>query len=193
MQRQEELMATLHKLAAYPRVGLISDMDGTLSPIVKNPADSAVTARNRELLQALHRELALVAIVSGRGAADLRRQVGLPELVYVGNHGLEQMDGDKVVAVPEAAAYRPALETAKAAVESQQVPGMWLEDKGVTLSVHYRNAPNPMGVKARYQPIMEQIAGENGLRFFMGRMIFELRPPIEIDKVSTGSRRLPGR
>ena len=66
----------LQGLFDYERIGLISDMDGTLSPIVPVPSDAAPTDRNRDLLQQLNRQLALVAVVSGRAADDVRERVG---------------------------------------------------------------------------------------------------------------------
>src|SRR5919109_166175 len=69
--------------------GVLCDIDGTLAPIVRDPADAAIPAEAREVLRAMARRYALVACVSGRRAIEARRLVGLDELAYAGNHGLE--------------------------------------------------------------------------------------------------------
>ncbi len=172
----------LRELVSYPRLGVVTDMDGTISPIAPKPWEAHVTPRNRELLAALHECISLVAVVSGRGVEDLRTQVGLPELTYVGNHGLERWEDEQVKVMPEAAAYRPALEAALREIEPLSVPGVWIEDKGATASIHYRQAPDPAKVRAALGTVIQQIAARHGLAFFEGRMIFELRPPVELHK-----------
>jgi trehalose 6-phosphate phosphatase len=166
------------------RIGLVSDVDGTLSPIVPRPDDARVTPRARELLAALRPHLSLLAVISGRAVADVQARVGVPGLVYVGNHGLERWQDGRVIPAPAVAAFRPALETAREALEARLRPGMQVEDKGATLSVHTRQALDPDAADAEFGPIAEAIAAENGLRLFRGRRVFELRPPLEIDKGS---------
>ena len=68
---------------------VLCDVDGTLAPIVGDPASAAVPEETREALRALARRYALVACVSGRRAVEARRLVGVDELAYAGNHGLE--------------------------------------------------------------------------------------------------------
>lgn len=164
------------------RLGVITDVDGTISPIVDDPAAAQVTPRNRELLAALAESLPLVAVISGRAAADVQARVGLPGLVYVGNHGLERWADGVVHLAPEAATYRPALEAAIAATAALEQPGMQVEDKGATVSVHYRRTPDPAAARALLLPALEGITADHGLKLFAGRMVFELRPPIDVHK-----------
>lgn len=175
---------TLRRLVETPRFGLITDVDGTISPIVANPDDARVTVRSRELLEKLGQELPLVAVISGRAAADVQTRVGLPHVLYIGNHGLEKwvVDRAEAEAVPEVAVYRPALENAIEALRPQLLPGMRLEDKAWTLSLHYRQTADPSAAALEYRPIVTRVAIENGLKVSEGRMVFELRPPIEINK-----------
>lgn len=165
-----------------PRIGVITDVDGTISPIVSQPDAAAVTPRNRELLSALQKSLTLVAVISGRAAADVRERVGIPELVYVGNHGLERWVGDGVE-IPEAVShFRPQMEGVRDLLKERTLPGMLVEDKIATLSVHYRNTENPEEAARLFQPIISAISEKHGLRVYEGRMIFEVRPPIDINK-----------
>src|SRR5262245_15615598 len=83
----EDLLAPLR---AHPeRAAILTDVDGTIAPIVDKPEDAAVPERTRELLRALTERYALVGCLSGRRALDARRVVGLDELSYSGNHGFE--------------------------------------------------------------------------------------------------------
>lgn len=167
---------------AHDRVGIVTDMDGTVSPIVPVPDDARITPENAKLLKALNQHLSLVAVVSGRAVQDVAAKVGLPELVYMGNHGMERLDDGQVIVAPEIAAFRPNLESAIADLQAHLVDGLWIEDKQTTLSIHYRNTQNPVEFALAFKPIVEQIAQQNGLQAFAGRMIFEIRPAVKVNK-----------
>ena len=181
---QTAIPSTLQRLVGQPSLGLVTDLDGTISPIVADPDAAQVTPRNRDLLRALQPYLALVAVISGRAVTDTRDRVNLPGLIYVGNHGLEWWAGDWIEIVPEARAYRPALEAALREIQSAQVAGLRIEDKGVTLSIHYRQTADPHGFEAAYLPTILAIATRHSLKLVQGRMVFELRPPLAINKGS---------
>lgn len=166
----------------HTRIGIVSDVDGTLSDIVDRPDAATVSPRHRDLLRQLGARLPLVAFVSGRAVQDVRQMVGLPDLVYVGNHGLEWWIDGQVQVTPEAAAHRPALEAAIADLQTHVVPGMQVEDKGATLSIHYRQTANPAVTADALRLPLEQIAARHHLVLFQGRMIYELRPPIAVNK-----------
>jgi trehalose 6-phosphate phosphatase len=171
------------------RVGIITDMDGTLAPIVPHPDDARPIPESRTALAQLHDVVALVAAVSGRAADDVRSKVDLPQLVYAGNHGLERWENDenlpeggRVVASPQAQPYIEALQAIKAQVSADGHEGVWVEDKRVTLSIHYRAHANPTQFRADYLPIITRMVEDAGLKLFEGRMIFEVRPPLDIHK-----------
>lgn len=182
MTQWQDKLSVLEKLFDYERIGLITDMDGTVSPIVPVPSDAAPTEKNRDLLQKLYSQLTLVAVVSGRAVDDVRERVNLADLTYAGNHGLERWQDNQVVLAPQAKPYRPNLEKAQEQIKAMMPPGMWVEDKQATLSVHYRDTENPLETAEYYAPRFEEIAVANDLKLFQGRMIFELRPPLDVDK-----------
>lgn len=165
-----------------PHLGLVTDVDGTVSPIVDVPDEAHVTPRNLELLAELQTQLTLTAVVSGRAAADVYQRLRLPGLVYIGNHGMEQWQAGKVIVSPAAAAYRENLSAATPAIKQILVQGMRFEDKGTTLSVHYRQTKSPQKIARELTSSMQAIADQYGLHLTQGRMVFELRPPVEIDK-----------
>ena len=178
----EEAKDELQDAIDKPRLGLITDVDGTISPIVDVPDKARITPRNLELLAALQTQLTLTAVISGRAAEDVHQRVGLPGLVYIGNHGMEQWQAGRVIVSSKAAAYQENLSAAMPEIRQVLLRGMRFEDKGATLSVHYRQADQPEKVEKGLSPVMEKIAQKHGLRLTRGRMVFEFRPPVDIDK-----------
>jgi trehalose 6-phosphate phosphatase len=174
----------LEPVASAARFGLVTDLDGTLAPVVVNPEEASPTPRNRELLRDLSQLLPLVALLSGRSASDLVERVGLPRLIYVGNHGLDRWEGGALVAVAGVEEFKPALKTAFTQLERLIEPGFILEDKGASLSAHYRRHADPIGFANRIRPKIQQLTDGLGLNLSEGRMVFEIRPPIEVDKGS---------
>jgi trehalose 6-phosphate phosphatase len=181
---QDALADEFQTLIEQPRLGIICDVDGTLSPIVDSPEKAQITPRNRQLLEALLGQLDLVAVVSGRAAEDVRQRVAVPGVVYVGNHGMERWQDGGVVLPEEVKRHRPALEAALRGLQEQVLPGMLIEDKTATLSVHFRNVDNPAAAAQMLEPLLAALSQEHGLRIFQGRMVFEVRPPVDTNKGS---------
>jgi trehalose-phosphatase len=167
------------------RLFLALDFDGTLAPIVPSPAAAALPAAARAaLLRLAQRPDTDLAIVSGRALEDLRPRVGIPDLYYAGNHGLE-IEGPGVQEVhQEATSARPDI-VACAAVLRERLAGLEgavLEDKGLTLSVHYRQAPDRATVERVRAVALESCAAAPGLRATEGKMVVEIRPAVDWDK-----------
>lgn len=178
----EDIKDKLRKVIDKPRFGLITDVDGTISPIIDVPDAARVTPENARLLSQLREKSTLVAVVSGRSAEDVAQRVGIPGLVYVGNHGMETWAEGEVRVSAEAEVYRDDLVLALQDVRGNVIEGMRLEDKGATLSVHYRQTAFPEKAVAELTPVMQEIATRHGLVLTQGRMVFEFRPPVNIDK-----------
>jgi trehalose 6-phosphate phosphatase len=178
----QDARQTLRALVETPRFGLVTDVDGTISPIVDDPAAAQVTPRAKDLLTALCDTLPLVAVISGRAPDDVRQRVGVEGIVYVGNHGFERWEDGGVKLMPEAAAFRPRLDAAIRALRPHLAPGMELEDKGATISIHYRRAVDPAAAARDFRPLAVDAAETGGLTFSEGRMVFELRPPLDVNK-----------
>jgi len=172
----------LQQLFDYRRVGIITDFDGVLSPIVPRPEDAAPTPRNLELLATLQEHVTLVAAISGRAVADVRQRIGLPNLVYSGNHGLERWENDEVVVAPAVAPYVPNMQELIAELRDKLPQGAEVEDKGATFTIHYRNTPDPEAAAQQLGSVLDTMASERDLRVYQGRMIFELRPPLDMNK-----------
>jgi trehalose 6-phosphate phosphatase len=148
-------------------------------PDQAKPAPEAVA-----LLAELARSLRRVAIISGRDTDALAARLPISGLIFVGNHGLEQRNGESRL-VAAAVPFSGALERAAEAIsrlEPAQLPGVRVERKRAGVTVHFRNATEPSTVQASLQEPLERIAQDEQLRLRAGRMVWELRPPLEIDK-----------
>jgi trehalose 6-phosphate phosphatase len=161
------------------------DVDGTIAPIVPRPEDAAVPDETRRLLAALAaRPHTHVALVSGRAPGDAARVVGLPGLWVVGNHGAEVVTPDGASATdPRVAAHQGAVAAAarELAGPVAAVPGATLEDKRLTLTIHWRRVADPADV-ARLERLAAAAGERHGLAVHAGKMVFELRPPVRVDK-----------
>jgi trehalose 6-phosphate phosphatase len=158
----------LARLRSEPgRAAVLLDVDGTLAPIVARPELAAVPEETREQVRRLAGRYALVACISGRTGGEAARLVGVEGVVYVGVHGLEL--------APEAERWRETLRP----FAKQDWP--WLEDKGLTVAFHWREAADDDEARLSLEAVAEQ-ARAAGLEAHWGRKVLELRPPIEADK-----------
>jgi trehalose 6-phosphate phosphatase len=167
-------------LAAAP-AGLLTDMDGTLAPIVNDPPSARALPGAADALAALGQRLAVVGVVTGRGAADARRILGRDDVLVIGNHGLEWLEpgSNAPAASPELAAAVRAVDRACQSVPDE--PGVTVEHKGLSATVHFRNAPDPAAAAARVRAALEA-AAIPVISLPPGRMSLELRPEGAGDK-----------
>jgi trehalose-phosphatase len=169
----------LGPLRAGPeRSAVLTDIDGTLAPIVERAEEAEVPAAAREALAALERRYALVGCVSGRQALEARELVGLDRLFYAGNHGLELlMPG---AAEPDAdpsldGREREAAEFLAGDTAELDMTGLRREDKGPIQALHWRGAADETAAEARAHELAVA-AGHAGLEPRWGRKVLELRP-----------------
>jgi trehalose 6-phosphate phosphatase len=160
------------------------DVDGTLAPIVPVFDQATVPPETqRAVASLLQRPNVHVALVTGRGAAVARRMVGVSNVWVIGNHGFEiQGPGGEDFADPSVMSYRDVIATAVARLRPliSAMEGVIIEDKAITLSVHWRLADPAIvpGLRAMIDDIAESL----GLRVTEGKRIFEIKPPALIDK-----------
>lgn len=167
---------------------IATDIDGVLAPIVPTPDMSEVPDELRELLRRLSKRWHIVAGITGRTTEDAFRLVGLEEIVYYGNHGFEILRDGEVEVIPEAAPYRAAIEELEERAREELAPlGAFVEEKGITVSVHYRNVSSEVG--ERCKAFVKREGERLGLRITTGRGVVEARPPVRADK-GTAVRRL---
>lgn len=184
------LPAVLEPLRDRPaESALFLDFDGTLAPIVEDPAEARPLAHVPGVLTRLARRLALVAVVSGRPAQFLVDALGAPPGVHLaGLYGLEDVLDGTVRRSDEAERWRPAVEEATRHARAGVPPGAEVEAKGLTVTLHWRRAP----AAAAWAEAEARRAEGAGLVAQPGRMAIELRPPVGADKGTVVARLAAG-
>jgi trehalose 6-phosphate phosphatase len=161
-------VSAVERLSEAPELAAIFlDVDGTLAPIAPRPEEARVPDETRAEVGRLAERYALVACVSGRTGEDARRMVGVEGVRYVGAHGLEL--------APDADRWRDEIHSFAATVD-------WpVEDKGLTVSFHYRQAEDEDAALEYLDEVAER-ARRTGLIPRFGRKVLEIRPPVQADK-----------
>lgn len=176
-----ELLAPF--LARPDRAGVLVDFDGTLSAIVDEPADARPARGAVDVLHALAASYRRVAVVSGRPISFLLANLGAaPNLILRGLYGLETAREGEVTEHAEAEKWRPVVAHVANAFTREAPAAVHLERKGLSVTVHYRKAPE-------HGPWVDdwtaRVADEAGLVRQRGRMSWELLPPVPVDKGTT--------
>jgi trehalose 6-phosphate phosphatase len=175
---------------------VLCDVDGTLAPIVGDPADAAVPDETKEALRGVARQYALAACVSGRRAKEARWLVGVEELAYAGNHGLELLPpgGEEAILDPAAAESARAARAFVLELEAAALSraGLRLENKGPIQALHWRGSADE-GAAQRHARQIAAEAERAGLEPHWGRKVLEVRPAAGINKGSAVRRLLGDR
>lgn len=175
------------KAVSAQRAWLLLDVDGTLVPIADHPSHARLSARTKQLLTKLaSRPNISVALISGRALRDLKALVGVAGLYYAGNHGLE-LQGPKLRYVhPIARKSRPLLRQIARSLKTalRPIPGAWVEEKGLTLSLHWRQIPR--SAQDRFKRLVAErlvtYTTHGAIRVTRGKRVIEVRPPVAWNK-----------
>ena len=152
------------------------DVDGTLLSLAETPQSILVEKPLLQLISSLHAACGgALALVSGRMISDLQDRIGLAQLPLAGLHGLERRDSSGrlwIHATPPAAksVIKDALEPLLA-----RQPALILEDKGLTLALHYRQAPTLGAYVHRLMGQLLRMHG-HGLELQRGKFVVEIKP-----------------
>jgi trehalose 6-phosphate phosphatase len=174
--------AGLAALLADPSRALIGlDFDGTLAPIVPEPADARALPEATAALRRLARLVGTVAVITGRPALDAVRFARLddvPGVVVLGQYGRQRWSEGTLTAPPPPAGLAQARSRLPEVLAEADAPdGTRVEDKGDALAVHTRRAADPRSALDRLGPLLRDLAETTGLAVEPGRMVIELRPP----------------
>lgn len=173
------------RLAAGGGLLLLSDYDGTLSPIVADPARARLRRKVRQDLRRLARSPRVrLGILSGRALRDLQRRVGVPRAIYAGCHGFEAKGPGISFTHPLAEARRPTIEAVTRALRRRvtAIPGARVEPKGLAVAVHYRQAGR--GARRRLEAVLKGLlrGRTRQLRLLRGEKVIEIMPRVRWDK-----------
>lgn len=182
-QIEAQIVSSRHTL-------LLLDYDGTLTPIAPSPELATLPASTRSLLRKLSRHSRMtVAVISGRALNELRRLVGVRNLIYVGNHGLEiWQEGRRTgVMVPRPCREAVTRIRSRLAALAADIPGALVEDKGMSISLHYRLVPIRLvsHLKGMFRREILPLVLSSGLTVLHGKKVIEVRPGINWTKGHT--------
>jgi trehalose 6-phosphate phosphatase len=172
-------------LRTAPHILLFLDFDGTLAPIVQDPSLAQMSLGVREALVRLAESPKVSLImISGRALSDLRVRVGLDNLIYAGNHGLEITGPGMEFVEPVAAERLKALGelSRHLRVRLHDIPGVEVENKVLSASVHFRRAPAGRLPEIRKAVDTAVVFDGNPFEITEGRKVFEIRPRVGWDK-----------
>jgi len=179
LKKTEEIFDRLSK--GTPAIFL--DYDGTLTPIVDDPAEAVMAEDTRRVVEGLAAHWT-VSVISGRELDDVRSMVGIGDIVYAGSHGFDIAGpGDLYRDAQRGESFVPALDRAERELHKllQDIPGARVERKRFAIAVHYRNVDR-RHVGPLEQRVDQIVAKEPELRKSHGKKVLELRPNIDWDK-----------
>jgi len=160
------------------------DYDGTLTPIVSYPDHARLPQNTKSLLTDLS-DLpnTFVCIISGRSYGDIRKKVGIKKIIYVGNHGMEIKGGGLSFSVKNSKKYKEEVNKIcrNLTQRLREIRGVWVENKGLTASVHYRLADSEDVQKVK-QIVFPIIKTCKELKLRRGKKVWEIRPKIDWNK-----------
>ncbi len=174
------------RLRCAGRILLLTDFDGTLAPIERDPFHVQIRASIRSSLKRLVKHGVVVGILSGRRLADIRKRTRIAGAWYAGEHGffLEDPDGCQLAGVPGSNRRKQISRVQrKLAAALRAIPGVWLESKHLTLAVHYRAAPRSSIARAR-RLLAQTLAAEKSLKVQPNKKVWDVLPDSPVSKWS---------
>ena len=177
--KQAALTKTLREIrAAAGHAGILTDFDGTLSPIVELPEAARPLEGVPELLGQLAQRYALVGVLSGRPVTFLQEWLP-PSVLLSGLYGLEVVRDGVRDDHPSGGMWREVIDDVASVTGANGPRGMRVESKGLSLTLHYRGHPE---IEPKVRALAERQAARSGLSVRTARMSYELHPPIDADK-----------
>lgn len=174
-----------NRITMVPHWLICTGYDGTLTPIVDDPSAAYLSPQmERVLLSLAGNERVSLAILSGRERSDLQTRVGIPGLIYAGNHGLEISGPGFLFVEPMASTYRAELQNLAADLTARLQPlaGVLVEDKGLTITVHERQALAPEREQVRREVRAALAKSKRPFLLTTDDKVFEIRPRVYWDK-----------
>ena len=179
LEKKKEIFQRLHEKT--PAIFL--DYDGTLTPIVDDPAEATLPAKTRKVIKRLAEQYS-VAVISGRDLVDVQNMVGIEDIAYAGSHGFDIAGpGEQHRYQERGVDFLPALDRAEAELPKalENIPGVRVERKRFAIAVHYRQVDrSKLGeLEKNFDEVLSRYPD---LRKTTGKEIFELRPNVDWDK-----------
>lgn len=175
------------RIVTAEEILLSLDYDGTITPIVGKPGMAQLPPRTKKVLERISQHSAFkLAIISGRNISEIKTLVGIEGIAYAGNHGLEIECPRGKFIHPAAMEFQPLLKKLEQGLKEKlaDIDGILIENKVLTLSVHYRLVRETEIEKIRevILAIVESGGGEDKLKLSEGKKVLEIGPPVAWNK-----------
>ncbi len=179
------------QLHAKKRIILLTDYDGTLTPIREHPDLAVLSEEMRQMLRKFSdNEMFFLGIITGRSLRQIKKLVNIRNVLYAANHGIEIEGPDIQFTDPEAKKARDTLRHIYMNLlhSLRHIEGIYLEDKGLAISLHYRLVKNKNDMEHLTKTLMgitQPFQERKMLSVSTGKMVYEIRPSVQRNKSST--------
>jgi len=187
----DHIQAISKLLQARKKVILLTDFDGTLTAIRERPDLAVLSEEARQILLKISRDKSFfLGIITGRSLRQIKKLVNIPGILYAANHGIE-LDGPGIhFRSSEAKKSRCNLWNVymQLFTSLRHIEGVYLEDKGYTVSLHYRLVKKKNDVeyvKKTITHVMQPYLDMKALSLNTGKMVYEMLPPVKWSKATT--------
>jgi len=172
--------------------GLITDVDGTISPTAPTPQQARVSPLCHRYLALLCQQIALVAAISGRPTARVKEMIDIVGMVYIGNHGLERWVDGHPELTEGARNYLAVVRSAIGELSPLlSIEGIIIENNGITATIHYRRCPDPKLAEKYALAAVQNSPQASKLQVMPGRMAINLLPPVTVLAFAITSEEMP--
>jgi trehalose 6-phosphate phosphatase len=174
---------TLKKLIQRKPFGLITDMDGTISPIPHDFLRKTIPPPTLPQLTELVSRVDVLAIVSGRTSEGIKNLVNIEGIKYIGHYGMEQWDNDRAILHPDTGVYVPVMRTIAKELEAlRTIQGILIQDKGATISVHYHLCLQPEAAKQQILDLLTKLPQIKNMLIMDEKTNIGIVPRVDINK-----------
>lgn len=165
------------------RLALLLDYDGTLTPIVAHPDLAKIPVQTKSVLERLSVMTGVfLAVISGRNVNNVKEMVGIRNITYAGNHGLEVLypNGTRYVHQLPTEFNEQVRELIKKLEEKVVRDGAWIENKGASLTFHFRATPE--NLKHEIEQTAHKIIEDANFKVGKAHCALEARPKVDWNK-----------
>ena len=174
----------LKKFKNDRKTAIITDIDGTISQIVPTPMEAIVSTDMKNIIKKLAKKFEFTGVMTGRSIENALDMMKNKNLIYIGNHGLEQFKNGKISIEPEVKKYIPVIKKLALKIQNKldNYDCILFQDKNLSFTVHYRLCDNGDKIRQKALDVIASIKDSKSLKITEGRKVIEIRPPIGYDK-----------
>lgn len=165
---------------------VITDIDGTISEIGPEPKNATITSEMRNVLLNLSSKYKYIGVLTGRDINDAIDIIKLEKIVYMGNHGLQQIKNGEIITDPRVKSYIPIIKEISRELHHKfkNSKGISFNYKKLSLTIHYNNCNSKNKTKKELLNTIYNLKKGKLVKIIEGKDLLEIRPPVGYDKGS---------